>query len=161
MPPPPRLRRRAIRRASLWRSRTHVDLSRRTWGGRVCAGAGLSKVNASPCWRALTCTTTHYETQPNPTPLAWLMHRLPLPVHKAEVLVNHFVELAVPWLLLVPHRWPQAAGAAIQARACPPPPTAPAGSLYSSGSKHDAGARGSCAPQERPHLAARWTPDFK
>ncbi|KAK3276211.1 hypothetical protein CYMTET_15698 [Cymbomonas tetramitiformis] len=81
---------------------------------RVMLGAGLSKINASPCWRQLTCTTTHYMTQPNPNPLAWFMHRMPLPVHKAEVLVNHFAELAAPWSLLAPLRRVRHVGAVVQ-----------------------------------------------
>ena len=38
---------------------------------RLVLGAGMSKVgrNSSACWRDLTCTTTHYETQPIPNPL--------------------------------------------------------------------------------------------
>lgn len=31
---------------------------------------------SSSCWRELTCTTTHYATQPMPTPLGWVLHRL-------------------------------------------------------------------------------------
>ena len=38
---------------------------------RLLLGAGMSKIgrNSSACWRDLTCTTTHYETQPIPNPL--------------------------------------------------------------------------------------------
>ena len=38
---------------------------------RLLLGAGMSKIgrNSSDCWRELTCTTTHYETQPIPNPL--------------------------------------------------------------------------------------------
>ena len=38
---------------------------------RLLLGAGMSKIgrNSSACWRELTCTTTHYETQPIPNPL--------------------------------------------------------------------------------------------
>eukprot|EP00301_Raphidiophrys_heterophryoidea_P027398 c9639_g1_i2.p1 GENE.c9639_g1_i2~~c9639_g1_i2.p1 ORF type:complete len:498 (+),score=126.59 c9639_g1_i2:496-1989(+) len=79
-------------------------------------GAGLSKLgaHASTCWRDFTCMTTHYETQPNPNPIAWFMHKLPVPVHKIEVGVNHVTELVAVWLLLAP--WPSArlGGALVQ-----------------------------------------------
>ena len=41
---------------------------------RLLLGAGMSKVgrNSSACWRELTCTTTHYETQPIPNPLRYI-----------------------------------------------------------------------------------------
>ena len=37
---------------------------------RLMIGAGMSKVggNSSACWRELTCTETHYTTQPIPNP---------------------------------------------------------------------------------------------
>ena len=58
---------------------------------RLMLGAGMSKLGrgASKCWRpegGFSCTTTHYETQPNPNPVAWYMHHLPAWVHVAEVL---------------------------------------------------------------------------
>ena len=84
---------------------------------RVMWGAGMSKLGerASACWRwpALSCTTTHYETQPLPSPLAFFLHLLPVPLHQAEVLVNHAAELVAPYLLWAP--WPTLAntGAAV------------------------------------------------
>ncbi len=67
-------------------------------------GAGMSKLglNSSPCWRDLTCTTTHYLTQPFPNPLSLFMSNLPLSFHMAEVVVNHVCELVLPFLLLLP-----------------------------------------------------------
>ena len=43
---------------------------------RLLLGAGMSKIgrNSSACWRELTCTTTHYETQPIPNPLRYKYH---------------------------------------------------------------------------------------
>ena len=38
-----------------------------------------------PTWFNLTATTYHYATQPLPGPLAWMMHHLPLWIHKLEV----------------------------------------------------------------------------
>jgi hypothetical protein len=46
----------------------------------------------------------HYETQPLPNPLSWYLHQLPPAAHKFEVLINHFVELIVPWFLFAPRR---------------------------------------------------------
>jgi len=37
-------------------------------------GAGLIKIRGDECWRNLTCMNYHYETQPNPNPLSWLLH---------------------------------------------------------------------------------------
>lgn len=43
-----------------------------------------------------------YETQPIPNPLSRYFHWMPPLWHKVEVLINHFVELVAPWLLVVP-----------------------------------------------------------
>jgi hypothetical protein len=67
---------------------------------RIMLGAGLIKIRGDQCWRDLTCMDYHYETQPVPNPLAWYLHANYKAVHAAEVLVNHFVELVAPWLLL-------------------------------------------------------------
>jgi hypothetical protein len=37
-----------------------------------------------------------------PNPLSWWFHHLPLPLHKVEVLANHFTQLVVPWFLFAP-----------------------------------------------------------
>lgn len=71
---------------------------------RVMFGAGLIKMRGDACWRDLTCMFYHYETQPLPNPFSWYLHQLPAAFHKFEVLVNHFVELIVPWSLLAPRR---------------------------------------------------------
>lgn len=80
---------------------------------RVMWGAGMSKLgtNASDCWRwpELSCTVTHYETQPLPSSLAFLLHRLPRFVHQGEVILNHAAELVAPYLLWAP--WPLVANA--------------------------------------------------
>jgi hypothetical protein len=77
---------------------------------RVMLGAALIKLRNDPCWRDLTCLDYHFETQPNPNPLAWLFHRAPHPIHAVGVLLNHFVELVVPWFVLARRRWRHAAG---------------------------------------------------
>ncbi|CAD7956907.1 unnamed protein product [Amoebophrya sp. A25] len=73
---------------------------------RLLIGAGMSKVgrNSSACWRELTCTTTHYFTQPIPNPLSWYFHFLPEVVHKVEVAMTFFEQLAVPYMMLTPIR---------------------------------------------------------
>jgi hypothetical protein len=69
---------------------------------RVEFGAGLIKMRGDPCWRDLTCLRYHHETQPMPGPLSWWFHHLPMPLHKLEVLANHFAQLVVPFLLFAP-----------------------------------------------------------
>ena len=67
----------------------------------------MSKVgqNSSKCWRELTCTTTHYATQPIPNPLSYYFHKLPLWVHKLEVATTFFEQLVLPYFMLVPNRY--------------------------------------------------------
>lgn len=69
---------------------------------RVMFGAGLIKLRGDPCWRRLTCLEYHYETQPMPNSLSWLLHRSPKPVHRAGVLFTHFAQLVAVWGVLVP-----------------------------------------------------------
>jgi hypothetical protein len=71
---------------------------------RVMFGAGLIKIRGDECWRDLTCLVYHYETQPIPNPLSWLLHQAPVWFHKIGVLYNHFVELIVPFGLFWPRR---------------------------------------------------------
>jgi hypothetical protein len=71
---------------------------------RVMFGAGLIKIRGDECWRDLTCLAYHYETQPIPNPLSWLLHQAPMWFHKLCVLFNHFVELIVPFGLFWPRR---------------------------------------------------------
>jgi hypothetical protein len=78
---------------------------------RVMLGAGLIKLRGDPCWRDLTCLVFHYETQPNPSPVSWVLNGMPPWFHHAGVLVNHFVELVVPWFVLGPRPLRRAAGA--------------------------------------------------
>lgn len=80
---------------------------------RVMFGAGLIKVRGDPCWLALTCLADHYETQPNPSPLSYYFHAMPMWFHKSGTAFNHFVELVVPFGLFGPRRLRHAAGALI------------------------------------------------
>ncbi|MGH2377864.1 MAG: lipase maturation factor family protein [Candidatus Limnocylindria bacterium] len=78
---------------------------------RVEFGAGLIKIRGDECWRDLTCLYYHHETQPMPNALSWWFHHLPKPLHRLEVLGNHFAQLVVPFLLFAPQ--PLASAAAI------------------------------------------------
>jgi hypothetical protein len=69
---------------------------------RVEFGAGLIKMRGDRCWRDLTCLYYHQETQPMPNPLSWYFHHLPKPLHRAEVLGNHFAQLVAPLFLFAP-----------------------------------------------------------
>lgn len=69
---------------------------------RLEFGAGLIKMRGDRCWRDLTCLYYHHETQPMPGPFSWYFHRLPRPLHKVEVLGNHFTQLVVPFGLFLP-----------------------------------------------------------
>ncbi len=71
---------------------------------RLMLGAGLIKLRGDPCWRDLTCLVFHYETQPNPNPLSWYLHQLPVWFHRLEVLFNPLVELVAPFFVFGPRR---------------------------------------------------------
>ncbi len=75
-------------------------------------GAGLIKIRGDDCWRDLTCLDYHYETQPIPNPLSWFAHHLPDRFHRIEVLGNHVVELAVPFLYVAPQPFAAVGGVA-------------------------------------------------
>jgi hypothetical protein len=79
---------------------------------RVMFGAGLIKMRGDPCWKDLTCLDTHFETQPIPNPLSWYFHWLPAWMHHSGVLVNHFVELLVPFGFFAPQPFATIAGLA-------------------------------------------------
>lgn len=71
---------------------------------RVMLGSGLIKIRGDTCWRDLTCLMSHYETQPIPNPFSAFFHHAPAWLLRAGVLVNHVVELAVPWFAFGPRR---------------------------------------------------------
>ena len=80
---------------------------------RVEFGAGLIKVRGDPCWRDLSCLDYHHETQPMPNPLSWFFHHLPRPLHRVEVVGNHFAQLVAPIGLAFPQPISDAAGIVI------------------------------------------------
>lgn len=60
--------------------------------------AGFAKISSGdPRWRSLTALAVHYETQPLPNPLAWVMHQAPMWVHMFSVAFALFVELVLPF----------------------------------------------------------------
>ncbi|MCC3271308.1 lipase maturation factor family protein [Arthrobacter zhangbolii] len=69
---------------------------------RLEFGAGLIKVRGDRAWRDLTALYYHHETQPMPNPASWFFHHLPRPLHRVEVLGNHFAQLVVPFFLFFP-----------------------------------------------------------
>jgi hypothetical protein len=90
-----------------------------TWGlrwllCRIMLGAGMIKIRGDDCWRDLTCMNYHYLTQPIPNPLSPYLHANWEAFHKLEVVVNHLLELVLPWLLLVPERRTQIVGGLAQ-----------------------------------------------
>ncbi|CAJ1360184.1 unnamed protein product [Effrenium voratum] len=69
---------------------------------RISVGAGLIKVRGSSCWTDRTCLWYHFETQPNPSPLAFLWHFLPKDALSRGVDLDIFVQLYAVWLVLIP-----------------------------------------------------------
>ncbi len=77
---------------------------------RLMLGAGLIKLRGDACWTDLTCLDYHYETQPNPLPTSWLLHKMPAWAHQLEVIFNHFVEIVAPFGLFGPKKLRRATG---------------------------------------------------
>ena len=72
---------------------------------RLMLESGMVKLlSGDPTWRGLTALNFHYETQPLPTPIAWYAHHLSAPFQKLCVIGVFAVELAVPFLFLMPRR---------------------------------------------------------
>ena len=82
---------------------------------RIMLGAGLIKLRGSSCWTDLTCLDAHFETQPIPNPLSAWFHHLPHAIHAAGVVVNHVVEVGLPWFVFGPRRLRIVAGGAMAA----------------------------------------------
>jgi hypothetical protein len=69
---------------------------------RLMFGAGLIKLRGDACWLDLTCLDYYFETQPMPNPLTWYFHWMPHGVHAAGVVINHVVEVLVPFAYFAP-----------------------------------------------------------
>jgi Lipase maturation factor len=77
---------------------------------RLMFGAGLIKLRGDSCWRDLTCLDYYFETQPLPNPLSWHFHWLPRSVLHSGVVVNHIVEIGVPFGYFLPQPFAGTAG---------------------------------------------------
>ena len=77
---------------------------------RIMLGAGLIKLRGDACWTELTCLEWHYETQPVPSPVSWVLNQAPPWFHKVGVLYNHLVELVAPFFAFAPARARHVAG---------------------------------------------------
>jgi hypothetical protein len=70
---------------------------------KLVISSGLVKLNSGdPTWQDLTALDYHFFTQPIPHQLSWYAHNLGSTFRQAGVFFNHFVELCVPWLILIP-----------------------------------------------------------
>ena len=67
------------------------------------SGAG-KLLSGDPSWRNLTALHYHYETQPLPTPVAWLVSQAPMAFHKLSTGFVLASEIAVPFLFFAPRR---------------------------------------------------------
>lgn len=70
----------------------------------VFFSGAMKFLSHDPAWNSLTALHYHYETQPLPTPLAWLMYQLPMGLQKLSGAFVWVAELAVPFLFLAPWR---------------------------------------------------------
>jgi len=72
---------------------------------RLMFFSGVGKIlSGDPTWRGLTALSYHYQSQPLPTPLAWLMDQLPLWFQKASTAFTLIAEIPVPFLFFAPRR---------------------------------------------------------
>jgi lipase maturation factor 1 len=72
---------------------------------RLMFFSGMVKLSSGdPTWHNLTALAFHYHTQPLPTPLAWYLDQLPLWFQRASTAMVLAVELAAPFLTLLPRR---------------------------------------------------------
>jgi hypothetical protein len=67
--------------------------------------SGVVKIaSGDPAWHDWTALTYHFETQPLPTPLAWYVHHWPEAVLAALTALTLFIELVLPFFILLPRR---------------------------------------------------------
>jgi predicted DCC family thiol-disulfide oxidoreductase YuxK len=72
---------------------------------RFMLQSGLVKLlSGDPAWAQLTALAYHFETQPLPNPLSWYAHQLPVLLLQAGTALTLFIELVVPFLILLPRR---------------------------------------------------------
>ena len=70
---------------------------------KLIISSGLVKLRSGDTsWRDLSALDYHFWTQPIPHQLSWYAHHLGAEVRRLGVLLNHFIELCIPWLILFP-----------------------------------------------------------
>ena len=72
---------------------------------RIMIGAGLIKLKSGDSkWKYpnFSAMDYFYETQPVPNPLTRYFHFMPRKWHRFEVLTNHFIEMIVPFGMILP-----------------------------------------------------------
>ncbi|MBI5433864.1 MAG: lipase maturation factor family protein [Planctomycetes bacterium] len=68
---------------------------------RLMLESGLVKLaSGDPTWRDLSALDFHFETQPLPTPLAFLAHHAPAWTRRAAIVATYAIELALPVAIL-------------------------------------------------------------
>ena len=79
---------------------------------KLMYSAGLAK-RKSKCakWAGMNALLYHYETQPVPGLLSSWFHHNPKWFHAVETGTNHFVEVVVPFFMLLGRPWMIASGA--------------------------------------------------
>jgi hypothetical protein len=67
--------------------------------------SGIVKIaSGDPAWHDWTALNYHFETQPLPTPLAWSVHHAPQTVLGLLTGLTLFIELVLPFFILLPRR---------------------------------------------------------
>ena len=96
---------------SRWRALpAHFNGVAKTFWGfllfKVIVSSAMAKWNSGDdAWTNLTALTYHYETQPLPTPLAYLFHQGPLWFHQFSCFVTFVAQMGAPFLLFLPRRF--------------------------------------------------------
>lgn len=68
---------------------------------RLMFMSGICKLmSGDEAWWSLTALSYHYETQPLPTPPAWLFSNLPMWFHKLSCIIMFGIEIVAPFLIL-------------------------------------------------------------
>lgn len=70
----------------------------------IFQSGAVKLLSGDAAWRDLTSLTYHYWTQPLPAWPAWYVHHLPSWLHKLSCAALFVLELAVPFLVLLPRR---------------------------------------------------------
>ena len=86
--------------AVLHRNATRAGMAGARWLlFRLLFGSGFAKLlGGDRIWWACEAMLHHYQSQPIPTPAAWLLHSLPAIFHRASAVATFVVEAAVPLL---------------------------------------------------------------